>query len=149
MARPAMSVKVTAKHLTTSEKNAKIGIEDTLKGSSDELSPPEYLTETQSNIFNYIVDNLIASGILSNLDVYVLAECSIAIDRMQYIERQVNENPDLLENSTLMATKDKYTKNFQRYCNELSLSPQSRAKIANLNICSDSQNPLIDLLNDD
>lgn len=149
MARPAMSAKVTAKHLTASEKNAKIEIEDMLKGSSDELSPPEYLSGTQRNIFNYIVGNLTESGILSNLDVYVLAECSIAIDRMQYIEKQVNENPDLLENPTLMATKDKYTKNFQRYCNELSLSPQSRAKIANLNLCADNQNPLIDLLNDD
>lgn len=149
MARPAMSAKVTAKHLTASEKNTKIEIEDMLKGSSDALSPPGYLSDTQRNIFNYIVGNLTKSGILSNLDVYVLAECSIAIDRMQYIEKQVNENPDLLENSTLMATKDKYTKNFQRYCNELSLSPQSRAKIANLNLCADNQNPLIDLLNDD
>lgn len=149
MARPAMSAKVTAKHLTTSEKNAKIEIENMLKGSSDELYPPEYLSETQVNIFNYIVENLVESGILSNLDVYVLAECSIAIDRMQYIEKKVNGNPDLLENSTLMATKDKYTKNFQRYCNELSLSPQSRAKIANINLCTDNQNPLLELLSDD
>ena len=32
-----------------------------------------------------------------------------------------------------MSAKDKYDKDFYRCCNELSLSPQSRAKIANIN----------------
>ena len=149
MARPAMSAKVTAKHLATSEKNAKIEIEDMLKGNSDELSPPEYLSDTQINIFNYIVGNLTKSGILSNLDVYVLAECSIAIDRMQYIEKQINDEPELLSNSSLIATKGRYAKNFQRYCNELCLSPQARAKIANINLQGKEENPLLELLKDE
>ena len=32
----------------------------------------------------------------------------------------------------IMSTKEKYTKDFFRCCNELCLSPQSRAKIANI-----------------
>lgn len=149
MARPALSAKVTAKHLTNDEKNTKIKTENRLKGSSDKLRPPPHLTAPQKKIFKFIVKNLESSGILGNLDVYVISECSICIDRMQTIEKQINENPELLSDSSLIATKDRYAKNFQRYCNELCLSPQSRAKIANLNLQADDKNPLMELLNDE
>lgn len=149
MARPALSAKVTAKHLTNDEKNTKIKTENKLKGSSDKLRPPPHFTAPQKKIFKFIVKNLESSGILGNLDIYVLTECSICIDRMQTIEKQINENPELLSDSSLIATKDRYAKNFQRYCNELCLSPQSRAKIANLNLQADDKNPLMELLNDE
>ena len=147
MARPAMSVNVTSKHLTNSEKSIKSDTEAKLKGSSDKLKPAGYLTTSQKKIFKFIVSNLESSGILGNIDNYVLNECSICIERMQYIEKQVNENPELLTDSSLMATKDRYTKAFFRYCNELCLSPQARAKIANINLQKE-ENPLMELLND-
>lgn len=148
MARPAMSANMTAKHLTNSEKFMKSETENRLKGNSDKLKPSGHLTAPQKKIFKFIVSNLENSGILGNLDNYVLNECSICIDRMQYIEQQVNENPELLADSALMATKDRYTKAFFRYCNELCLSPQARAKIANLNIQGKEENPLMEILND-
>ena len=37
-------------------------------------------------------------------------------------------------NKDLMNSKKVYTGDFLRCCNELSLSPQSRAKLANLNL---------------
>ena len=53
-------------------------------------------------------------------------------------------------NPALVRTKDSYTKAFFRYCNELSLSPQSRAKLANINLqASNEENPLIKALMDD
>ena len=150
MARPAMSAKVTVKHLTNDEKNIKIDTENKLKGDADELIPPSYLSDVQEKIFEYIVRNLESSEILGNLDIFVLSDCSICIDRMQSIEKQINDEPELLSNSSLIATKDRYAKNFQRYCNELCLSPQARAKIANLNLQADDKNPLLEgLLNDD
>ena len=47
-----------------------------------------------------------------------------------------------------MSAKDKYTKDLFRCTNELSLSPQSRAKIANINLQSDQEktDPLLKLL---
>ncbi|MCM1508289.1 MAG: P27 family phage terminase small subunit [Ruminococcus flavefaciens] len=149
MARPAMSAKVTAKHLTKSEKETKLSAENRLKGSSDKLKPASHLTAPQKKIFKFIVSNLEDSGILGNLDNYVLNECSICIDRMQCIEKQINEDPDLMADTALMATKDRYTKAFFRYCNELCLSPQARAKIANINLQTKEENPLLSLLNDD
>lgn len=148
MARPAMSASVTAKHLTNEEKNIRLETETRLKGSADKLKPSKHLTTSQKKIFRFILSNLESSGILGNLDNYVLDECSICIDRMQTIEKQVNENPELLSDSSLMATKDRYTKAFFRYCTELCLSPQARAKIANLSLQGKEENPLMELLND-
>lgn len=149
VARPAMSPKLTSKHLTKAEIEAKSTTEDKLKGTSDELIPPEYLTPSQISIFDYIVKNLEASGILGNLDVYVLAECSICIDRMQEIERTINEAGSIIP--SLVRLKETYTKAFFRYCNELSLSPQSRAKLANINAqtAAADENPLLKILSDD
>ena len=79
----------------------------------------------------------------------MLAECAVCIDRMQAIESKINSDEKMLTNSSLSAVKDRYAKNFQRYCNELCLSPQSRAKIANINLKSREENPLLELLNDD
>ena len=47
-----------------------------------------------------------------------------------------------------MSAKDKYTKDLYRCCNELSLSPQSRAKLANINVQAkeEEQDPLLGLL---
>ena len=147
MARPAKSISVSSKHFTNAEKNTRLDGEEKLKGKSDKLRPPAYLTAAQKKIFRYIVSNLKESNILGNLDVYVLTECSICIDRMQDIEKQLNEKSQL--DPVLVSVKDKYTKAFFRYCNELCLSPQSRAKLANMNISDKDENPLLKILNDD
>ena len=150
MARPAMSAAVTSKHLTDDEKRIKTETENNLKGTADKLKPPAYLTAPQKKIFRYIVDYLKESGILGNLDVYVLTECSICIDRMQEIERRINTNPDYMTSPPLLAANEKYTKNFFRCCNERCLSPQARAKMANINVQSQKEdNPLIKALMDD
>ena len=134
MARPAMSAKTTAKHLTKTEMEAKLGTEEKLKGKSDKLKPPKYLTPTQKKTFKFIVKELEGAGILGNLDVYVLSECCIALDRMQEIESKINQEPELIISDKLLQAKDRYTKSFFRCCNELCLSPQSRAKMGNLNL---------------
>ena len=89
------------------------------------------------------------SGVLGNLDVYVLAECSIALDRMQEIESRINQDPVQLSNDKLLQAKDRYTKSFFRCCNELCLSPQSRAKIGNINLTAAEENPLLKILSEE
>lgn len=149
MARPAMSSKTTSKHLTKAETDAKGAVEEKLRGKGDKLRPPKYLTSAQKKIFKFIVKELEGGGILGNLDVYVLTECSIALDRMQEIESRINVEFDQITSATLMSAKDRYTKSFFRCCNELCLSPQSRAKMGNLNLQAKEENPLIKALLDD
>lgn len=134
MARPCKAMETTKGHFTRDEIQKRKEQEEKLKGLADDIKPPSFLSKEQRKIFKYIVKQLEIAGILGNLDVYILATCSIAIDRLQVIETKINEDINNLYNKDLMSTKDKYMKDFFRCCNELSLSPQSRAKLGNLNI---------------
>lgn len=134
MARPSKSVKVMSKNLTKEEINLRLETEERLKGGADNISPPTYLNARQKKIFNYIIDQLKASGILGNLDIYILSQTAIAIDRLQQIEKMINKDIHRIYDKDLIKAKSEYTKDFFRCCNELSLSPQSRAKLGNINL---------------
>lgn len=146
MSRPCKNVDVMSKHLTKSEIEARKQAEEKLKGGTDKIKPPSYLNYNAKKIFKYIVKELESSGILTNLDIYVLASCSVALDRIQEAEKLLNE--DIL-NTNALRIKDSYMKEFFRCCNELSLSPQSRAKLGNINLQTkkDKQDPLLQVLN--
>lgn len=148
MARPTKSINTLSAHLSMEEIEARKQAEERLKGSADNLKPPTYLSKTQKKIFKTVVTELETSGILSNLDIYILSSFSIAVDRLQAIETLINRDIQNLYNKDLMASKDKYTKDLFRCCNELSLSPQSRAKLANMNIQSknNGEDPVIKAL---
>lgn len=151
MARPAKAVNVQVRNMTNAEKSAREFVESALKGEAQDLAPPGYLTEEQKEVYCRLTDKLSESGILGDLDIYILATCAIAIDRLAYIERRINEDQTLLCDSSFMASKDKYTKDLYRCCNELCLSPQSRAKIGSLaaQAAKQKEDPLLKLVSDD
>ena len=148
MARPSKSVKTMSKNLTKEEKMIRAETEEKLRGGTDKISPPKHLNARQKKIFKYIVKELEASQILGNLDVYVLSQAAIAIDRLQEIEKMINEDTTRMFDKEVLAAKDKYTKDFFRCCNELSLSPQSRAKLGNINlqVKQQQEDPLLKVL---
>ncbi|MBY6860811.1 P27 family phage terminase small subunit, partial [Clostridium botulinum] len=88
------------------------------------------------------------SKILSNLDVPMLVTVSRAIDRLNYIESEIDNDITLLTDTSFMSTKDKYTKDLYRCCNELCLSPQSRAKMGNIALDNENkkQDPLAQIM---
>ena len=151
MGRPAKAVNTMSKHLSKAEMEERKENENYLKGKSDKIRPPTYLSASQKKIFRYIVKELEASEILGNLDIYILSTCSIAIDRLKEIETMINGDSKLLLSKELMSAKDKYTKDLDRCCSELSLSPQSRAKLANINVTAqkDKADPLLEALKND
>lgn len=132
MARPAKATSTMAKHLTEEERRIREAEERKLRGMKDKIHPPDYLSERQAEIFWYIVDELSEAGILGNLDVYILSQAAVSIDRLQQMEEEINREPGLLRVSAYMSAKNQYSRDFFRCCNELSLSPQSRAKLAGL-----------------
>lgn len=149
LGRPCKSAKVlTDCSQTKDEIKERIDNEEKLKGKADNIIPPDYLNENQVELFNYIKNELDESRLLSNLDVYILSTCVISIDRLQQLEQMINKNNKLMFRNDLMSAKDKYTKDFYRCCNELSLSPQSRAKLANINLISkqEKEDPLVKAL---
>lgn len=148
MARPSKSVKTMSKNLTKDEIAVRTQVEEKLKGAADNISPPKHLNARQKKIFNYVVEELHVSGILGNLDVYILGTFAIAIDRLQNIEKLINKDIEKLLDKDLMRAKEKYTKDFFRCCTELSLSPQSRAKLGNINfqVKAKEDDPLLKVL---
>lgn len=148
MARPAKSVSVISKNLTKEELKIRQETEEKLKGAADNISPPSHLNAKQKKIFNNIVAELKESGILGNLDIYILSTCAIAIDRLQQIEKMINKDFALMSDRTLMSSKEKYTKDLFRCCTELCLSPASRARIGNINLNAENEkeDPLLKAL---
>lgn len=151
MGRPAKAVATKTGKIGTEEQQRRLQIEDSLRVGTDKLIPPLYLTEDQMAIFNYIMGELAEANILGNLDLYVLSQTAICIDRVQKLEKQINDDPDLIRNNAFMAGKDKYSKDFFRCCNELCLSPQSRAKlsISTVKPGTEKKKTIMDLLNED
>lgn len=150
MPRPAKSVNVISKNLTLEERKLREEKEKKLKGTNDKLKPLKYLNKRQKQIFKYILENLEESKILGNLDVFVLNQTAIAIERLESLEKEANNNPELMLRSSYKSARDMYSKDFFRCCNELCLSPQSRAKLslASLNKPSEKKT-LKDILADD
>lgn len=152
MARPTKSAKVLSEcSQTKDEIRERIENEETLKGNSDRLIAPEELTENQKKIFNFILEELEESKLLGNLDLFILTNTCIAIDRLISIEYAINKNPSLQFRKEIMNNKKIYSSDFYRGCNELSLSPQSRAKLANINMNANNkkEDPLLKALRDD
>jgi len=137
--RPVKPAKMLSECSQTKEEiQTRIENEEKLKGNSDKIDPPDYLDDKQVELFNYIKNELEASKLLSNLDVFILAKCAIAISRLQYIEKKVNDNPRLLlVQNPLMSNKKNYDADFFRCCNELSLSPAARAKLGNMSLLAE------------
>lgn len=148
LARPAKSVNVISKNLTKEELEIRKNTEQKLKGRADKITPPSYLSSNQKKIFKNIVSELTDSDILSNLDIPMLVTFSRAVDRLNYIEKLIDEDINRIFDKDLMSTKDKYTKDLYRCCNEFCLSPQSRAKMGNIKLENNTKaaDPILQLL---
>lgn len=145
MARPAKAVALTERHNTKSDIDLRKKTEEEIRGDGDRLKPPKWLSKRQKVLFKRVVTELSSSNILGNLDEYILAQFSVAVDRLWTIEQQINEEPELMQDRQLMASKEKYSKDLYRCCNELCLSPQSRAKLGTLNVARnlETQDPFL------
>nr|WP_286674720.1 MULTISPECIES: phage terminase small subunit P27 family [unclassified Clostridium] len=105
-----------------------------MKGNSDNIKPPKHLSKEQKKIFKYITNELVNSEILGNLDIYVLSTTAICIDRLQDIEKLINEDIEKLNDRKLMGSRKDYQSDLFRCMSELSMTPASRAKLGNLNL---------------
>lgn len=134
MGRPAKSAEMRTGHMTKSEREGREIAQNAVRGYADKIKPPSHLTKEQRAIFKKIVGELKESGILSNLDVYVLGNCAIAIDRVREYDRMIIEKPELLLDKDAIRNRNTCVSEFYRCCNELCLSPQARAKIGAANL---------------
>lgn len=139
MSRPAKPIELQTCHNTKSDIQKRKSIQNSLKGENACIVPPYKLSDSQLNIFNKIRDVYDKVDLIGELDIYTLAECAVVIDRLQVLEMMINDNPDLLTDKDIMAIRKGYTQDYYRLCNELGLSPQSRAKLGSLSLQKDKQ----------
>jgi P27 family predicted phage terminase small subunit len=150
MARPAKSARVKTGTITKEEEAQRLELEDKLRGKNDKLVPPLYLTESQMEIFNYIMAELQEADILGNLDLFILAQTAIAVDRLQELDRQANQDKSRLFENAFRQARAEASKEYFRCCNELCLSPQSRAKLSIAKIKpGEKKKTIMDLINED
>lgn len=145
MGRPAKSVETSTGHILKEEKKERLEMEKKLKGNADKIRPFKHLNKRQKQIFKFILGNL-NKDILSNLDLYVLNNTAICIDRLEAIEKNLNTEDYQITNLDLKL-RDMYSKEFFRYCNELSLSPQARAKLS-VSVVKPTKKTIMDILGD-
>ena len=149
MARPAKPIPTQAASMTKEARDGRAEAETRLRGECDAIAAPAWLTEGQQAIFDFVVAEMAASGILGNLDTYILTQFAVVADRVFEIERLINEDTDLrVQNKELIAARNSYARDFWRGMNELSLSPQARAKIGSLSMAKkeEEKDPLKKLL---
>ena len=139
MPRPAKPIELQTCHNTKSDIQKRKSIQNSLKGENACIVPPYKLSDSQLNIFNKIRDVYNKVDLIGELDIYTLAECAVVIDRLQVLEMMINDNPDLLTDKDIMSIRKGYTQDYYRLCNELGLSPQSRAKLGSLSLQKDKQ----------
>ncbi len=149
MGRPAKSSVVKSRKISKEAKKKLVETEQKLKGENDKLVPQKHLNKRQKEIFSYILNELSDKNILGNLDLFVLNQTAIVIERLEQLDKQVNKSKEVVQNSTFKATREMYTKDFFRCCNELCLSPQSRAKLSIAVASPENKKTLMDILNED
>lgn len=160
MARPAKSIDTNSQKMSKEEREARKKTEKELRGNNDKIKPFKYLNKRQKAIFKDILKNL-NKDILSNLDVYLLNQTAITIERLEAIEQEINKSGKITDENgkeidkldikaitNLKSARDMYSKDFFRCCNELSLSPQARAKIS-ISTQPPKKQTLMDILGDD
>lgn len=128
MARPAKPIATAEGHRTKKEITERNAAEKALRKSG--IRVPTGLSAEQKKVARHIIKELEQSEILCSLDTYVLAQCCVAVTCLQEINERINSHKDAMLDRALLTAKEKHEKTFFRCCDELCLSPQSRAKIA-------------------
>lgn len=160
MARPAKAIDTNSMKMSKEQRKEREESEKKLRGDNDKIKPFSYLNRRQKAIFKDILENL-NKDILSNLDTYLLNQTAITIERLESLEKEINEASKITDENgkakdkldvktiaNLKSIRDMYSKDFFRCCNELSLSPQARAKIS-INTTPQKKKTLMDILNED
>ena len=139
MAGKVKPLKLTSKHLTKDEKQAREEAEARLKVDDTEVykCPETLTTDEEKALYDTLVNNFKASGILCDLDIYLLEQTVISIIGMRDCQYAIRKEGvitnDGKKNPAITAYKD-FNGIFNNCCNQLGLSPQSRAKLGNINL---------------
>lgn len=143
------------------DKEKAIELEKEIKGKDDKIFEiPENLDEVGKIYYQFLVEELKETGVLSNLDIPLLTQTSDCLSKMQQADEILNQSGlmiseqdrygnEKLKEHPMVKTKQNYLSQFRALATQLGMSPSSRAQLAELKL-SKQQNdsdPVLQLLN--
>lgn len=119
-------------NLTKKEIYRRKNNEEKLKVSSNNLNPPSWLEPGAKKNFKRIVELMEPTGILSDVDIDILAVyCDTYYDYLSY-KRKIRKTGNLIEGKVnpLIREKRNASAALTKYANMLGLTPSARASLA-------------------
>lgn len=140
--------------------DAREQIEQQLLGSTDKIAIiPEHLNEMAKVYYEFLINELEISGILSNLDIPLLEQTADTLSKIRECDEDLNINGLVIEitdrygnvvqkENPYVKIKMAYLNQFRSLANQLGLSPSSRASLAGkqLEKKEEEEDPLLKVL---
>lgn len=102
----------------------------------DALPAPNYLDETGKEVWDYLAPKLVRCGILSEIDIYTLENCCVALSVARKAIKELSSRPLIYVNSTGTAQKTPFMAVyrdaldiFDTNGSKLGLSPSDRVRL--------------------
>lgn len=102
------------------------------------------LTEEQQEKKSWLIEQM--SDNYKEIDEPLIDSLAFAIDRLEFMDSQLNDVPSLLSDRVFMASRDKFVKQVESGLKLLDITPQARNK-AKIEAVKDVD-PLTELLGD-
>jgi phage terminase small subunit len=148
--RPPKSPELTTgNHISKEDAALRIKVKEMFGADVfEEIKAPSRLNSNQKKIFNMIKQHIENAGVYGSIDAQMLETTSIAIDRLQNIEKMINQDFSNIYNRELMAAKSKYTADFLKGVEFFGMAPTARAKFGSLvaNKKAEDADPLLKIL---
>lgn len=102
------------------------------------------LTEKQINKKNWLIEQM--GDNFKDIDLPLVEALAFAIDRVEFMDSQINDIPALLSDKVFMSSRDKFVRQFENGLKMLDITPQARNK-AKIETAK-TVDPLTELLGD-
>ena len=163
MARPPKPFSVIEGHRSKEEKEARRKAEESLRGLDDEIEKvPSWLDKDAKKIYRWMIKQLKEIGILTNLDIEIIAICADAQSKMHQANKIIQDQGLIVEHinrsgattyieNPAIKIFQKYQQIYQKNIAELGLSPSARAKMSLIKLeqDKDKQDPLLKILSEE
>ena len=84
------------------------------------------LTDEQINKKNWLIEQM--GDNFKDIDLPLVEALAFAINRVEFMDSQINDIPALLSDKVFMSSRDKFVRQFENGLKMLDITPQARAK---------------------
>ena len=135
-------------------------LEKQLMGNDDNVrNIPEHLTEEEKIYYRWLVNEIEIAGVICNLDIPLLEQTANCLHIMRLCDDNIRKNGILVQRidrfgniedkeNPAIKVKLNYQTKYATLCNQLGLSPASRANLAGLQakVSEEEKDPLLQIL---